>query len=361
MGWAVDHVERLAGMILCNTGIAVPEGRSAPAIIRLAASAPMLELVCHGTPTFVEGTIRLSGDRLSAADRCGVPGAVQGGAGARGDRRLRRRHPAPSGPSVRARRSPTSPIGSARSPSRCCWRGGRATRCSTTTSPPTSRRDCRTPCCTASPNANHLVMAETGAGETQRRRRRRPLHAAVIANPSHSTDQSTRLRQDFGARRPNPDANGSGRGDGCEFTGDLWGGGARASRRRRGGVRRHGDRRRVALRRTRPADRRDRRRPAPPRTASRAIGWPCSRRRASTSSPPSTACGAPAGSRWSPIVGSACAASARRSGRAAALGDRSATGAARGADVPLGAAGDRRRRRGVWSARGAGRNSSLRR
>ena len=69
LGWAVDHVDRLAGMILCNTGIAVPEGRSAPAIIRLAASAAMLELVCHGTPTFVEGTIRLSGDRLSATDR----------------------------------------------------------------------------------------------------------------------------------------------------------------------------------------------------------------------------------------------------------------------------------------------------
>ena len=30
MGWAVDHVDQLDGMILCNTGIAVPEGRSAP-------------------------------------------------------------------------------------------------------------------------------------------------------------------------------------------------------------------------------------------------------------------------------------------------------------------------------------------
>jgi olefin beta-lactone synthetase len=69
MGWAVDHVERIAGMILCNTGIAVPAGRAAPAVIRIAASAPMLELVCHGTPTFVEGTLRLSGKRLTAADR----------------------------------------------------------------------------------------------------------------------------------------------------------------------------------------------------------------------------------------------------------------------------------------------------
>jgi acyl-coenzyme A synthetase/AMP-(fatty) acid ligase/pimeloyl-ACP methyl ester carboxylesterase len=69
LGWAVDHVDELDGMILCNTGIAVPAGRSAPAIIRLAASAPVLELVCHGTPTFVEGTVRLSGRRLTAEDR----------------------------------------------------------------------------------------------------------------------------------------------------------------------------------------------------------------------------------------------------------------------------------------------------
>ena len=78
LGWAVDHVDRLAGMILCNTGIAVPEGRSAPAVIRLAASAGMLELVCHGTPMFVEGTIRLSGDRLSAADRAAFRAPYKG-------------------------------------------------------------------------------------------------------------------------------------------------------------------------------------------------------------------------------------------------------------------------------------------
>ncbi len=69
MGWAVDHPDRLAGMILCNTGIAVPEGRSAPGIIRLAASAPLRDLVCRRTKAFVEGTVRLSGRRISAADR----------------------------------------------------------------------------------------------------------------------------------------------------------------------------------------------------------------------------------------------------------------------------------------------------
>jgi olefin beta-lactone synthetase len=69
LGWVVQDPQQVAGMVLCNTGIAVPEGRSAPAIIRLAAWAPLLDLVCRGTPTFVEGTVRLSRRRISGADR----------------------------------------------------------------------------------------------------------------------------------------------------------------------------------------------------------------------------------------------------------------------------------------------------
>jgi olefin beta-lactone synthetase len=69
MGWAVQDPHQIAGMILCNTGIAVPEGRSAPGVIRLAASAPLLDAVCRGTPLFVEGTVRLSGRRITKTDR----------------------------------------------------------------------------------------------------------------------------------------------------------------------------------------------------------------------------------------------------------------------------------------------------
>lgn len=69
MGWAVDHTERVAGMVLCNTGIGVPQGRGAPKIIRLAASAPLRDLVCRRTNTFVEGTARLSGKRITKLDR----------------------------------------------------------------------------------------------------------------------------------------------------------------------------------------------------------------------------------------------------------------------------------------------------
>lgn len=69
MGWVVQDPRQVAGMILCNTGIGVPEGRKAPGIIRLAAWAPLLDAICRGTRMFVEGTIRLSGRRLSRRDR----------------------------------------------------------------------------------------------------------------------------------------------------------------------------------------------------------------------------------------------------------------------------------------------------
>ncbi len=69
MGWAVAHAGEFDGLILCNTGIAVPDGRSAPALIRLAGSRPFRQLVCRRTPLFVESATRLSGKRLSAVDR----------------------------------------------------------------------------------------------------------------------------------------------------------------------------------------------------------------------------------------------------------------------------------------------------
>ncbi len=69
MGWVVQDPRQVAGMILCNTGIAVPAGRKAPSIIRLAAWAPILDFVCRGTTIFVEGTARLARGRISKIDR----------------------------------------------------------------------------------------------------------------------------------------------------------------------------------------------------------------------------------------------------------------------------------------------------
>ncbi len=69
MGWVVQDPQQIAGLVLCNTGIAVPAGRKAPGIIRLAASPPLLDAVCRGTSIFLEGTLRLSGGRLTTTDR----------------------------------------------------------------------------------------------------------------------------------------------------------------------------------------------------------------------------------------------------------------------------------------------------
>ena len=69
MGWAVDHADRVAGMVLCNTGIGVPVGRKSPGLIRLAAAGPLRDFVCRRTPIFVSGTTRLSGSRITAVDR----------------------------------------------------------------------------------------------------------------------------------------------------------------------------------------------------------------------------------------------------------------------------------------------------
>ena len=69
MGWAVDRANRVDGMVLCNTGIGVPEGRKSPGLIRLAAAGPLRDFVCRQTPIFVSGTTRLSGGRINAVDR----------------------------------------------------------------------------------------------------------------------------------------------------------------------------------------------------------------------------------------------------------------------------------------------------
>ncbi|MFM7045405.1 MAG: alpha/beta fold hydrolase [Ilumatobacteraceae bacterium] len=72
MGFAVASPDRIAGLVLCNTGIAVPDGRHAPRLIRLAAAGPLTHLLCHRTRTFVDGTAVLSWRRLTAPDRAAL-------------------------------------------------------------------------------------------------------------------------------------------------------------------------------------------------------------------------------------------------------------------------------------------------
>lgn len=63
-GWAVDHAERVAALVLANTGVAVPAGRQAPALIRAVARPALLNLITRCTPWFVQATPRLPGPRL---------------------------------------------------------------------------------------------------------------------------------------------------------------------------------------------------------------------------------------------------------------------------------------------------------
>ena len=189
MGWAVDHVDRLAGMILCNTGIAVPEGRSAPAIIRLAASAGMLELVCHGTPTFVEGTLRLSGDRLSAADRSAFRAPYKGAqsrvaiADFVGDIPLQ-----PGHPSERSIAAVADRLGEITVPVLLAW-GSRDPVFDDDFAADLRARMPNT-VLHRFPNGNHLVMAETASAE--------PSVATVADHFMSAIISNTRLRQDFG-------------------------------------------------------------------------------------------------------------------------------------------------------------------
>ncbi|MCU1397074.1 MAG: putative fatty-acid--CoA ligase [Acidimicrobiales bacterium] len=71
LGWVLGNTDRVVGVVLCNTGVAVPAGRRAPALIRLAASGPITDLVCHRTRTFVDGTLALSGKRVTSVARSG--------------------------------------------------------------------------------------------------------------------------------------------------------------------------------------------------------------------------------------------------------------------------------------------------
>jgi olefin beta-lactone synthetase len=72
MGWAVAHPDRVAGMVLSNTGIAIPAGRRAPWLIRVAASRVIGDVCTRRTGIFVAGTTRLPGRGLSAELRAGL-------------------------------------------------------------------------------------------------------------------------------------------------------------------------------------------------------------------------------------------------------------------------------------------------
>jgi olefin beta-lactone synthetase len=69
LGWAERHLDQITGLILTNTGVAVPPNTGAPALIRLARSRALRELVCVRTTTFVRATAALSRPPIPAEVR----------------------------------------------------------------------------------------------------------------------------------------------------------------------------------------------------------------------------------------------------------------------------------------------------
>ena len=72
MGYAVAHPEKVAGLVLSNTGIAVPEGRKAPRLIQISASGGLHRTITRNTSLFVRGTAFLPGAGLSKQQRQGL-------------------------------------------------------------------------------------------------------------------------------------------------------------------------------------------------------------------------------------------------------------------------------------------------
>ena len=71
LGWAQRHLDQITGLILTNTGVAVPQ-TGTPALIRLARSRLLRELVCVRTATFVRTAAALSWPPLPAEIRAAL-------------------------------------------------------------------------------------------------------------------------------------------------------------------------------------------------------------------------------------------------------------------------------------------------
>jgi len=72
MGYAVDDPERVAGLVLSNTGIAVPTGRQAPRLIQISASGGLHQIITRHSSLFVRGTAFLPGAGLTRLQRRGL-------------------------------------------------------------------------------------------------------------------------------------------------------------------------------------------------------------------------------------------------------------------------------------------------
>lgn len=65
LGWAVDHPDLLAGVVLLNTAVHQPEGRPVPMPLRAALAPGVLDLATQSTPAFLETTLSLARPALA--------------------------------------------------------------------------------------------------------------------------------------------------------------------------------------------------------------------------------------------------------------------------------------------------------
>ncbi|WP_090708916.1 alpha/beta fold hydrolase [Mycetocola miduiensis] len=83
LGWAVDHPDLLAGVMLLNTAVHQPEGRPIPVPLRLALQPGVLGGATVTTPAFLETTLALAHPPLPASIKDGYRAPYRG-AGRRG-------------------------------------------------------------------------------------------------------------------------------------------------------------------------------------------------------------------------------------------------------------------------------------
>ena len=76
LGWAVERQERVRGIILCNTGIAMPSS-GVPLPIRLAGSRLLRDLGCRQTSAFLHGTLATGHGRIPGPVRAGYLAAYR--------------------------------------------------------------------------------------------------------------------------------------------------------------------------------------------------------------------------------------------------------------------------------------------
>ncbi len=72
LGWALEHHDQLAGVVLTNTAVNLSVDAAPPGLIWLARTSLLRQTVCVRTPVFVKGASALSRPGLSPAARHGL-------------------------------------------------------------------------------------------------------------------------------------------------------------------------------------------------------------------------------------------------------------------------------------------------